>query len=222
MTLRNFTWKQIFGLLIGPAFLATMKMLVISAVVSAVLGFVLGVLLVITEKGGLMPCPALNRILDIFVNIVRSFPFIILLVTITPLTILIAGTSIGWQAAIVPLTFACTPFMARIYQSSLKEVDPALIEAAKAFGASRMQIIFKVMLVEATPSIISGLSLSVINLLGCTAMAGTVGAGGLGATALTYGYQNFNSKIMYAICAVLVVLVAVIQYFGDWIYRKLK
>ena len=153
---------------------------------------------------------------------IRSFPFIILMISIIPLTRLIVGSSIGDKAAIVPLTVAVTPFMARIYQNSFKEVDPALIEAAQSFGASKSQIVFKVMLKESVPSIISGLCLAIINLLGATAMAGAVGAGGLGSVALTYGYQNFNQQIMYSICAVLVILVAIIQYLGDWIYRKLK
>ena len=147
---------------------------------------------------------------------------IILMISIIPFTRLIVGTSIGETAALVPLTVACTPFMARIFQNSFKEVDPALIEAAQSFGASKSQIVFKVMLKEAVPSIISGLCLAIINLLGCTAMAGAVGAGGLGAVALTYGYQNFNKQIMYTICVVLIILVAIIQYFGDWIYKKLK
>ena len=132
------------------------------------------------------------------------------------------GSSIGDTAALVPLTVACTPFMARIFQNSFKEVDPALIEAAQSWGASRTQIVFKVMLKESVPSIISGLCLAIINLLGCTAMAGAVGAGGLGAIALTYGYQNFNETIMYSIVVILIVMVAAIQYFGDWIYKKMK
>jgi ABC-type proline/glycine betaine transport system permease subunit len=135
---------------------------------------------------------------------------------------MIAGTSIGETAALVPLTVACTPFMARIFQNSFKEVDPALIEAAQSFGASKWQIVFKVMLKESVPSIISGLCLAIINLLGCTAMAGAIGAGGLGAVALQYGYQSFNLKIMYSIVVILIILVALIQYFGDWIYKKLK
>jgi D-methionine transport system permease protein len=178
--------------------------------------------MVVTEKGGLYENLIINRILDFIINTIRSFPFIILLITIIPFTRLIVGTSIGETAALVPLTVACSPFIARIFQNSLKEVDPSLIEAAQSFGASKPQIIFRVMLKESVPSIISGLCLAIINLLGCTAMAGAVGAGGLGATALTYGYQNFNQQIMYSICLILVVLVAIIQYFGDWIYRKLK
>jgi D-methionine transport system permease protein len=197
-------------------------MLFIAGIIATAIGFVLGVIMVVTEKGGLYENLIINRILDFIINTIRSFPFIILLITIIPFTRLIVGTSIGETAALVPLTVACSPFIARIFQNSLKEVDPSLIEAAQSFGASKPQIIFRVMLKESVPSIISGLCLAIINLLGCTAMAGAVGAGGLGATALTYGYQNFNQQIMYSICLILVVLVAIIQYFGDWIYRKLK
>ncbi|MDD6441120.1 MAG: ABC transporter permease [bacterium] len=222
MILKNYTFAQIFSLLIVPAFFATLRMLTISAIMSTILGFALGVILTITEKGGLCENRVLNRVLDFLVNTIRSFPFIILMISIIPLTRFIVGKSIGEVAALVPLTVACTPFMARIFQNSFKEVDPALIEAAQSFGATKTQIVFRVMLKESVPSIISGLCLAIINLLGCTTMAGAVGAGGLGATALTYGYQNFNQRIMYSICAILVILVAIIQYFGDWIYRKMK
>ena len=222
MTLNNYTFLQLCQMLIVPAFFATLKMLVISGIMSTIFGFIFGVILVITEKGGLCENVVVNRILDFLVNTIRSFPFIILLISIIPFTRLIVGTSIGETAALVPLTVACSPFMARIFQNSFKEVDPALIEAAQSFGASKVQIIVKVMLKESVPSIISGLCLAIINLLGCTAMAGAVGAGGLGARALTYGYQNFNQEIMYSICVILIILVAIIQYFGDWIYKKLK
>ena len=222
MTLNNYTFLQLCQMLIVPAFFATLKMLVISGIMSTIFGFIFGVILVITEKGGLCENVVVNRILDFLVNTIRSFPFIILLISIIPFTRLIVGTSIGETAALVPLTVACSPFMARIFQNSFKEVDPALIEAAQSFGASKVQIIVKVMLKESVPSIISGLCLAIINLLGCTAMAGAVGAGGLGATALTYGYQNFNQEIMYSICVILIILIAIIQYFGDWIYKKLK
>ena len=222
MTLKNYTFAQIFKMLIVPAFFATLKMLAISGIMSTVLGFIVGVILVVTEKGGLYENLVVNRILDFIVNMIRSFPFIILMISIIPFTRLIAGTSIGETAALVPLTVACTPVMARIFQNSFKEVDPALIEAAQSFGASKWQIVFKVMLKESVPSIISGLCLAIINLLGCTAMAGAIGAGGLGAVALQYGYQSFNQKIMYSIVVILILLVALIQYFGDWIYKKLK
>ena len=222
MSLKNFTFAQICQMIIVPAFFDTLKMLLISGFISTILGFVFGVILIVTEKGGLYENVVINRILDFIVNTIRSFPFIILMVSIIPFTRLIVGSSIVDTAALVPLTVACTPFMARIFQNSFKEVDPALIEAAQSFGASKWQIVIKVMLKESVPSIISGLCLAIINLLGATAMAGAVGAGGLGAVALTYGYQNFNQQIMYSICAILIVLVAIIQYFGDWIYKKLK
>lgn len=222
MSLKNFTFAQICQMIIVPAFFNTLKMLLISGILSTIFGFVFGVVLIVTEKGGLYENIVLNRILDFIVNTIRSFPFIILMVSIIPFTRLIVGSSIGDTAALVPLTVACTPFMARIFQNSFKEVDPALIEAAQCFGASKWQIVFKVMLKESVPSIISGLCLAIINLLGATAMAGAVGAGGLGAVALTYGYQNFNQEIMYSICLILIILVAIIQYFGDWIYKKLK
>ena len=222
MSLKNFTFAQICQMIIVPAFFDTLKMLLISGFISTILGFVFGVILIVTEKGGLYENVVINRILDFIVNTIRSFPFIILMVSIIPFTRLIVGSSIGDTAALVPLTVACTPFMARIFQNSFKEVDPALIEAAQSFGASKWQIVIKVMLKESVPSIISGLCLAIINLLGATAMAGAVGAGGLGAVALTYGYQNFNQQIMYSICAILIVLVAIIQYLGDWIYKKLK
>ncbi len=222
MALKNYSFWQICEMLVLPALLATLKMLLIAGILSTIFGFFIGVLLVLTEKGGLKPNIVLNRVVDFIVNTIRSFPFIILMISIIPLTRLIVGSSIGDTAALVPLTVACTPFMGRIFQNAFKEVDPALIEAAQSFGASTGQIVFKVMLKESVPAVISGVCLAIINLLGCTAMAGAIGAGGLGAIALTYGYQNFNQTIMYSICAILVVLVAVIQYFGDWIYKKLK
>ena len=220
MSLSRYSFSQIFGMLILPAIFDTLWMLVISGVISVALGFVIGVIMTLTEKGGLCENLFINRVLDLLVNVIRSFPFIILMISIIPFTRLIVGSSIGDTAALVPLTVACTPFMARIFQNSFKEVDPALIEAAQSWGASKSQIVFKVMLKESVPSIISGLCLAIINLLGCTAMAGAVGAGGLGAIALTYGYQNFNETIMYSI--VVILMVAFIQYLGDLLYRKMK
>lgn len=222
MTIQNFTLGKIFAVLIFPSLLETLKMLIISGLLSVFFGFFVGVLLVATDKDGLKPNKVVYQTADIIVNIVRSFPFIILMISIIPLTRFLTGTSIGEMAALVPLTVAATPFMARIFQSSLKEVNPELIEAARSFGASNIQIIWKIMLVEAIPSIISGISLGIINLLGATAMAGAIGAGGLGATALTYGYQNFNYKIMYSIVIVLILLVILIQFLDDWLYKKLK
>ena len=222
MSLSSFTFADIMSKLVVPAFVATVRMVLIAGILATFFGFIIGIVLVVTEKDGLYENVFVNRVLDIIVNIIRSFPFIILIVSIIPLTRLIVGTSIGEAAAIVPLTIAASPFIGRIIQNALKEVDPSLIEAAKSFGASRPQIIFRIMFKESVPAIVSGLILAIINLLGATAMAGAVGAGGLGAVALTYGYQNFNQEVMYTICVILVIMVAFIQYFGEWIYRKLK
>ena len=222
MSLANYTFADIIYKLVIPAFAATVRMVLIAGILATFFGFLIGIALVVTEKDGLYENRVVNRILDVIVNIIRSFPFIILMVSIIPLTRMIVGTSIGEAAAIVPLTIAVSPFIGRIIQNALKEVDPALIEAAKSFGASKPQIIVRIMLKESVPAIVSGLILAIIQLLGATAMAGAIGAGGLGAVALTYGYQNFNQTVMYTICIVLVIMVAFIQYFGEWIYRRLK
>ena len=222
MPLQNMSFEQLVNMLIVPALLATLKMLVWAMVLSVFFGLCIGLVLALTRKGGLCENFVIYRTFDIFVSVVRSFPFIILMISIIPLTKLIMGTSIGWQAAIVPLTFACSPFMGRIIQNALQEVNPALIEVAQSFGASKFQIVMRVMVVEAIPAIVSGVVLAIINLLGATAMAGVIGGGGLGATAMIYGYQNFNDKAMYSICVVLVILVLLIQYIGDFVYNKLK
>jgi ABC-type metal ion transport system, permease component len=222
MPLQNMSFEQLVNMLIVPALLATLKMLVWAMVLSVFFGLCIGLVLALTRKGGLCENFVIYRTFDIFVSVVRSFPFIILMISIIPLTKLIIGTSIGWQAAIVPLTFACSPFMGRIIQNALQEVNPALIEVAQSFGASKFQIVMRVMVVEAIPAIVSGVVLAIINLLGATAMAGVIGGGGLGATAMIYGYQNFNDKVMYSICVVLVILVLLIQYIGDFVYNKLK
>ena len=222
MPLQNMSFEQLVNMLIVPALLAILKMLVWAMVLSVFFGLCIGLVLALTRKGGLCENFVIYRIFDIFVSVVRSFPFIILMISIIPLTKLIMGTSIGWQAAIVPLTFACSPFMGRIIQNALQEVNPALIEVAQSFGASKFQIVMRVMVVEAIPAIVSGVVLAIINLLGATAMAGVIGGGGLGATAMIYGYQNFNDKVMYSICVVLVILVLLIQYIGDFVYNKLK
>ena len=222
MPLQNMSFEQLVNMLIVPALLATLKMLVWAMVLSVFFGLCIGLVLALTRKGGLCENFVIYRAFDIFVSVVRSFPFIILMISIIPLTKLIMGTSIGWQAAIVPLTFVCSPFMGRIIQNALQEVNPALIEVAQSFGASKFQIVMRVMVVEAIPAIVSGVVLAIINLLGATAMAGVIGGGGLGATAMIYGYQNFNDKVMYSICVVLVILVLLIQYIGDFVYNKLK
>ncbi|MDD4347190.1 MAG: ABC transporter permease [Desulfitobacteriaceae bacterium] len=208
--------------IIWPALGATFRMLIVSAGFSTIFGFVLAIVLIVTDTRGLYPNPLLYKFLDFIINTIRSFPFIILLVAIIPFTRMIVGTSIGEQAAIVPLTISATPFIARIFEGSLREVDPQIIEAAKSFGASESQIVFKVIVVEALPSMVSGIILAVISILGGTAMAGVVGAGGLGAVALLYGYQSFNTEIMVVTVILLIIIVQVIQTTGNFVYKKLR
>jgi len=220
--MREIPFDEIVERIIIPSFFTTMKMLFFAVLFAGCLGMLIAIIMYITRKDGLRPNKIINSVLNILVSVVRSFPFIILMVTIIPLTRFITGSSIGWKAALVPMTIAGTPFMARIFENSFKEVNPSLVEAAKSFGASNMQIIFKVLMVEALPSLVSGGILSIIQLLGLSAVAGTVGAGGLGASALTYGYQSFNDTVMYSIVVVLFFLVLLIQIIGDSIYKKLK
>lgn len=208
--------------LIWPAIIQTFIMVLPSTVFSLILGFILAILLVVTSQDGLKPNRVVYSVLDFIINLLRSFPFLILMVAIIPFTKLIVGTSIGEQAAIVPLTVAAAPFVARIIESALKEVDPGVIEAAKSFGASDTQIIFKVMLKEAVPAIISGVTLTVISLIGYSAMAGTIGAGGLGDLAIRYGYQRFESEIMIVTVIILVIIVQILQSLGNFIYKKLS
>lgn len=205
-----------------PELSKTIFMVVIATILSTIIGTLLAIILIVTDKEGLKPNKCIYQILNTVINIVRSFPFIILIVAIIPFTRALIGTSIGEKAAIIPLTVASSPYVARIIEGSLKEVDKGLIEAAKSFGASNFQIIFRIMVTEAVPSIISGITLAIISILGCTAMAGAVGAGGLGSVALTYGYENFNDTIMYGTVFFLIVLVQAIQSLGTLLYKILK
>lgn len=205
-----------------PEFSRTLFMVFSATAISAAIGFLLAILLTVSHKDGLRPNRYLYHALDTTINIVRSFPFIILIVAIIPLTRAIVGTSIGEKAAIVPLTIAGAPFIARLVEGSLREVDKELIQAAKSFGASNFQIIFRIMIPEAVPSIISGITLAIVAILGCTAMAGAVGAGGLGAVAITYGYANFDNTVMYGTVFFLIILVQVVQSAGNYLYKVLK
>lgn len=208
--------------IIVPSLNQTLYMILVSTLLSSIIGFALAIALVVTDEKGLRPNSMIYGTLSIIINILRSIPFIILAVAIIPFTRMVAGTSIGENAAIVPLTAAAAPFIARLIESSLKEVNPSLIEAAKSFGASNWQIIFKVMVKEAVPAINLNLTLATITILGLTAMAGAVGAGGLGAVGLTYGYQSFNDTIMYTTLLLLVIVVGIIQFAGNVLYKKLK
>ncbi|MFL5026917.1 MAG: methionine ABC transporter permease, partial [Microvirga sp.] len=183
-------------------------------------GIPLAVVLVITSVGGIYEMPRLNRVLGSVINGFRSTPFIILLVALIPFTRLIVGTSIGLWAAVVPLSIAATPFFARIAEVSLREVDHGLVEAAQAMGASRWQIIVHVLLPEALPGIIRGFTITLVSMIGSSAMAGAVGAGGLGDLAMRYGYQRFDTTVMVSVIAVLIVIVTVVQSTGDLIASR--
>jgi len=220
--MNNSNIYSLFNTIVVPEFGKTLYMVVSATLLSTIIGIFLAIILIVTYKEGLKPNKYIYQMLTTVINIVRSFPFIILIVAIIPLTRAIVGTSIGEKAAIIPLTIAGAPFVARIIEGSLREVDKELIEAVKSFGASNFQIIFKVMLPEAVPSVISGITLAIVSILGCTAMAGAVGAGGLGAVAITYGYANFDNTIMYGTVCVLIVLVQVIQSIGNHLYKILK
>ena len=200
----------------------TIDMVFFSTLFASVLGFILGIIVTVTAPKGLKPNAVIYKVLDLVINVLRSFPFIILIVFIIPLTRAIVGTPIGETAAIVPLTIAAAPFVARIIESALKEVDPGVIEAAKSFGASNLQIIFKVMLKEAVPAIISGLTLTIINIIGYSAMAGSVGAGGLGKVAISYGYQRYQTDVMIVTVIILIIMVQGLQSLGNYLYKKLS
>ena len=186
-----------------------------------VIGLPLGVLLVTGESKGIRPLPGpVMNFLNVLINLLRSVPFIILMVMIIPLTRLIVGTSVGTVASIVPLTVAAFPFMARLVESSLREVNPNIIEAAQSMGASTLQIVTRVMLPESVPSLITNFTLAITTIMGYTAMSGAVGGGGLGKLALSYGYQRYRFAVLYLAVIVLVIITQVIQSFGTWLARK--
>lgn len=206
--------------LIWSATLDTLFMVAVAAVIGVVFGAPLGIFLATSRKGELFAAPMTNRIIGGIVNALRSTPFIILVVAIIPLTRLLTGTSIGTTAAIVPLTIATIPFVARLVESAIREVDPGLIEAARAMGATPLQIVTKVLVPEARPSITLGLTLTVVSLIGYSAMVGAVGGGGLGDLGIRYGYQRFMPEMMLAVVLVLIVLVQAVQTTGDILARR--
>ncbi len=203
------------------AALQTLTMVGVSALVSAVAGLALALVLVTTGPGDLYASPLLHRVIGNAVNVFRSVPFIILLVVLLPFTRLVVGTTIGVWAAVVPLSVAGTPFFARIAEVSLREVDRGLIEAAQAMGALRWHIVRHVLLPEALPGIVSGLTITLVAMIGSSAMAGAVGAGGLGDLAIRYGYQRFDTEVMFAVLIGLVLLVTVVQAVGDFWAQRL-
>ena len=202
--------------LLFEATIDTLYMAFVSTLLAFIIGLGLAIILVITSKNGLKPNRAIYNTLDIAVNTLRSFPFIILIIVLFPLTKFIVGTSIGTTAAIVPLTIGSAPFIARLIENAMNEVDNSIIEAALSYGATKTQIIFKVIFIEALPSIINAITLTLIVVIGFTAMAGAVGGGGLGDVAMRYGFQRFRPDIMAYTVIILIVMVQIIQSSGNF------
>lgn len=209
-----------YGALFAQGTLDTLVMTIVSTALAYVLGIPLGVLVTITAPGSLRPHRTLNAVLGWLVNIGRSIPFIILLVALIPVTRIIVGTSLGVAGATVPLVFAAAPFVARMVEQSLAEVPAGLVEAAQSFGAGTFQIIWKVLLPEALPSLVRGVVITLVTLLGYTAMAGAVGAGGLGDIAIRYGYYRYQYDVMAATVIELVIIVQLMQTAGDRLARR--
>lgn len=198
----------------------TLLMVGVSSLIALLAGIPLAVFLVTSGKGGIYEAPRLNQLLGAVVNLFRSIPFLILMVALIPFTRLIVGTTYGVWAAVVPLTIAATPFFARIAEVSLREVDQGLIEAAQAMGCRRWHIVWHVLLPEALPGMIGGFTITLVTMINSSAMAGAIGAGGLGDLAYRYGYQRFDSQVMLTVIVVLVALVCLIQFGGDRLARR--
>lgn len=213
--------SQLIALLFD-GLIETLVMVGVSGGIGALFGIPLGVILILTDRGGILQNLTVNRVLGLIINAARSTPFIILMVAIIPFTRLVAGTSIGTAAAIVPLTIAAIPFIARLVETALREVPSGLIEAADAMGATPLQIVVKVLLPEALPGIVAGLTITFVSLIGYSAMAGAVGGGGLGDIGIRYGYQRFLPEVMLAVVLVLIVFVQGVQSAGDRLVRKLS
>ena len=200
----------------------TIHMVAVSALIALVAGVPIAVFLVVSSPGGFFEAPRLNRIIGAVVNAFRATPFIVLLVALLPLTRLVTGTTIGVWAAIVPLSISATPFFARIAEVSLREVDKGLIEAAQAMGCRKWHIVRHVLLPEALPGIVGGFTITVVTMIGASAMAGAVGAGGLGDMAIRYGYQRFDTTVMVAVIVILIAMVTLVQFIGDLAVKRLR
>ena len=192
----------------------TLCMVLISTVLSYMIGIPLGIILVVTDKEGIHPIPMLQKILGVAINLLRSVPFLILLIMMIPLTRKLVGTSLGWKAVVPPLVASAAPYIARMVESSFKEIDAGVIEAAKSMGATTFQIIWKVLLPESKPSLLVGAAISTTTILGYSAIAGAVGGGGLGGIAINYGYYRYESEMMFLTVAILVIIVQIIQEIG--------
>jgi D-methionine transport system permease protein len=207
---------------LGWALVDTVLMVGVSAVIALFVGIPLAVFLVLSSPGGLIVAPRAHRVLAALINGFRATPFIVLLVALLPFTRLVTGTTIGVWAAIVPLSISATPFFARIAEVSLREIDAGLIEAAQAIGCRRWHIVRHVLLPEALPGIVGGFTITIVSMIGASAMAGAVGAGGLGDMAIRYGYQRFDTTVMAVVIVVLIALVCAVQFSGDYAVRRLR
>lgn len=201
--------------------LETIYMVFASTIFSLLIGFPLGIILVITEKGNIWEKPVFNKILDGLINILRSIPFIILMILVFPLSKIIVGRSIGTTATIVPLSIAAAPFVARLMEGSIREIDKGVVESSLAMGASVFQIISRVLIPESLPSIVSGITLTIINLIGYSAMAGAIGGGGLGNLAIRFGLYKFDTKIMLIALVIIIILVQGVQFIGTRLTVKI-
>jgi D-methionine transport system permease protein len=208
--------------LLLEAFWETLIMVGAAAAIAVLLGLPIALLLHVTDRDGLSPKPWLNKPIGLIVNAARSTPFIILMVAIIPFTRLVAGTSIGTGAAVVPLALAATAFLARLFENALREVDKGVIEAARAMGATRLQIVAKVLVPEALPGIIAATTVSLVSLVGFSAMAGAIGGGGLGDLGIRFGYQRFMPEVMATVVILLIVFVQGLQSLGDWLVRRVS
>ena len=207
--------------LVGQSTVETLIMVFFSTLFSVIIGFPLGVLLFVTGPTGIMPKKVLNLVLSRIVDVLRSFPFVILMIVLLPMTRAILGKAIGTAATIIPLSIAAAPFVARVIEPSLIEIDPGVITAARAMGSTNWQIITKVLVPEVLPSVVSGITLTIINLISYSAMAGTLGGGGLGDLAIRYGYQRFRTDVMVSSVIVIIVMVAVIQFAGTRLSERI-
>lgn len=208
------TFDAITMKMLGTGILETLYMTFWSSAIAYLIGIPLGIVLVVADEDGIAPLPALQKALGLVINLLRSIPFIILLIMVLPFTRLVVGTTLGSKAVVVPLVIAAAPYVARVVESSFKEVDAGVIEAAKSMGANTFQIIWKVLLPEAKPSLLVGAAISVTTILGYSAMAGFVGGGGLGAIAINYGYYRYEVEMMLVTVAILVIIVQMIQESG--------
>lgn len=215
-------FPTIFKQILLPAINETLYMSLVSTLIATIFGILIAVALIVTGKDGLRPNRAIYITLDMLVNAVRSFPFIILIIALFPFTKFVVGTKLGTNAAMVPLVIAAAPFIARLVENAFKDVDKGVIEAAKSFGSSNFQIIFRVMIPEALPNIINSVTIALIGIIGYSAMAGMVGGGGLGAVAVNHGYLRFRPDIMLYTVVILVIMIQIFQSVGDYLYKITK